>query len=128
MDDARETGHFDSASGHYVEDKFKMLQRDAWLDEVNEKYAHGLQKKLAAQQAQNEMEEDEDQTPPEEHLYVPVCPGVRARGLQRTQCARAICDVSFCLCVYTRRERRRPFLVQYRSVSGSRAVSLSQWV
>ena len=128
MDDARETGHFDSASGHYVEDKFKMLQRDAWLDEVNEKYAHGLQKKLAAQQAQNEMEEDEDQTPPEEHLYVPVCPCVRARGLQRTQCARAICDVSFCLCVYTRRERRRPFLVQYRSVSGSRAVSLSQWV
>jgi hypothetical protein len=29
-----QSGHFDSTSGHFVEDKFKMSQRDAWLDEV----------------------------------------------------------------------------------------------
>ena len=34
MDMEREEGHFDAASGHYVEDKFKMSQRDAWLEEV----------------------------------------------------------------------------------------------
>lgn len=29
-----QSGHFDTTSGHFVEDKFKMSQRDAWLDEV----------------------------------------------------------------------------------------------
>ena len=68
MDMEREEGHFDAASGHYVEDKFKMSQRDAWLDEVNEKYAHGLQKKLASKkEEEDEMEEDE--MPPEEMLF-----------------------------------------------------------
>ena len=43
----RESGHFDSSSGHFVEDKFKISQRDAWLDEVDDKYAHGIKKKLA---------------------------------------------------------------------------------
>eukprot|EP00960_Hanusia_phi_P036444 752318-Hanusia_phi.AAC.2 len=61
----REEGHFDAASGHYVEDKFKMSQRDAWLDEVNDKYAHGLQKPVARNQEEenedNEMEEEVDQ-------------------------------------------------------------------
>ena len=68
MDMEREEGHFDAASGHYVEDKFKMSQRDAWLDEVNEKYAHGLQKKLASKKAE-EDEMEEDDMPPEEMLY-----------------------------------------------------------
>jgi hypothetical protein len=69
MDDERETGHFDAASGHYVEDKFKMSQRDAWLDEVNEKYAHGLQEKKKQREAEDEMEE-EDTTSPAELLYI----------------------------------------------------------
>jgi hypothetical protein len=29
MDMEREEGHFDAASGHYVEDKFKVSQRGA---------------------------------------------------------------------------------------------------
>ncbi|EKX44109.1 hypothetical protein GUITHDRAFT_109893 [Guillardia theta CCMP2712] len=61
----REEGHFDAASGHYVEDKFKMSQRDAWLDEVNDKYAHGLQKPVARNKEEenedDEMEEEVDQ-------------------------------------------------------------------
>eukprot|EP00293_Proteomonas_sulcata_P016989 CAMPEP_0184302474 /NCGR_PEP_ID=MMETSP1049-20130417/12441_1 /TAXON_ID=77928 /ORGANISM="Proteomonas sulcata, Strain CCMP704" /LENGTH=373 /DNA_ID=CAMNT_0026613777 /DNA_START=1 /DNA_END=1122 /DNA_ORIENTATION=+ len=58
----REEGHFDSASGHYVEDKFKMSQRDAWLDEVQDKYAHGVlkQPKFATKKVEDEMEEEVD--------------------------------------------------------------------
>ncbi|KAJ1476236.1 hypothetical protein T484DRAFT_1966281 [Baffinella frigidus] len=60
----RESGHFDTTSGHFVEDKFKMSQRDAWLDEVDDKYAHGIKKKLAERKAAEdamEMEEDLDE-------------------------------------------------------------------
>lgn len=65
----RETGHFEG--GHFIEDKFKMSQRDAWLDEVTssrlryalavlsqaltwlmppqvaDKYAHGKKEKVS---------------------------------------------------------------------------------
>ena len=60
----RESGHFDSSSGHFVEDKFKISQRDAWLDEVDDKYAHGIKKKLAERKKAEEdaeMEEEIDE-------------------------------------------------------------------
>lgn len=57
----REEGHFDNA-GNYVEDRFKISQRDAWLDEVQDKYAHGLVKtiKKAAVKEDDSMEEKVD--------------------------------------------------------------------
>jgi hypothetical protein len=53
----REEGHFDNV-GNYVEDRFKISQRDAWLDEVQDKYAHGLVKtiKKAAAKDDDTME------------------------------------------------------------------------
>eukprot|EP00288_Rhodomonas_lens_P014262 CAMPEP_0177716942 /NCGR_PEP_ID=MMETSP0484_2-20121128/14770_1 /TAXON_ID=354590 /ORGANISM="Rhodomonas lens, Strain RHODO" /LENGTH=366 /DNA_ID=CAMNT_0019228989 /DNA_START=9 /DNA_END=1109 /DNA_ORIENTATION=- len=56
----RETGHFEG--GHFIEDKFKMSQRDAWLDEVADKYAHGKKEKVPERKGDEDeaMEEDVD--------------------------------------------------------------------
>mmetsp|Transcript_19823 Transcript_19823/g.38505 ORF Transcript_19823/g.38505 Transcript_19823/m.38505 type:complete len:383 (+) Transcript_19823:160-1308(+) len=57
----REEGHFDSSTGHYIEDRFKVSQRDAWLEEVQDKYAHGLVTKASSKgKDTDEMDEEEE--------------------------------------------------------------------
>ncbi len=62
----REDGHFES--GHFIEDKFKMSQRDAWLDEVADKYAHGKKQPVPKKQAQSEQDEMVEEVDPQSLL------------------------------------------------------------
>lgn len=56
----REEGRFDDSTGHYIEDRFKVSQRDAWLEEVQDKYAHGLVAKVQRQKRKAEEDEPEE--------------------------------------------------------------------
>ena len=81
----REEGHFDDA-GNYVEDRFKISQRDAWLDEVQDKYAHGLVKtiKKAPVKEDETMEEAVDHATDLKFLHEHLQDGETvARALRR---------------------------------------------
>mmetsp|Transcript_54146 Transcript_54146/g.132372 ORF Transcript_54146/g.132372 Transcript_54146/m.132372 type:complete len:388 (-) Transcript_54146:250-1413(-) len=56
----REEGHFDSSTGHYIEDRFKVSQKDAWLEEVQDKYAHGLMQKVKKKQEEEAAMDTEE--------------------------------------------------------------------
>uniref|UniRef100_A0A7S0YWX8 GYF domain-containing protein n=1 Tax=Hemiselmis tepida TaxID=464990 RepID=A0A7S0YWX8_9CRYP len=66
----REEGHFDASTGHYIEDRFKVSQRDAWLEEVQDKYAHGLMQKPPDARARKRAREGEGDAMDEEEEQV----------------------------------------------------------
>uniref|UniRef100_A0A6T8IK50 GYF domain-containing protein n=1 Tax=Hemiselmis andersenii TaxID=464988 RepID=A0A6T8IK50_HEMAN len=68
----REEGHFDASTGHYIEDRFKVSQRDAWLEEVQDKYAHGLMQKPPDARAKRGRERDEAMEEEEEPVDKPA--------------------------------------------------------